>query len=400
MSGIKLKVCGMRDPANMEELGEAGPDFMGLIFYPRSKRYVGDDFDEEAIPKGPMKRVGVFVNEDPEGIVEKVKKYGLNLIQLHGTEPVEHCRLYQQRIPVIKVLSVLDELPHQVIREYEPYVDYFLFDTKTPEYGGSGKKFDWEILREYSSKVPFFLSGGIGPDDIETIRDLDIPHLHAIDVNSGVEVEPGLKDMEKVGELISRLTPSSSLPPKLSGGAAKGRDNVSEVERGHPSESLPVRQAGPLKGRVDTSGSSDFPPEGESPALNSPLEGGKGGVTRRNKIIPYKPYLKEKARELRKHSTTSEVLLWMEIKNRQIKGYQFHRQVPMLDYIVDFYCHELMLAIEIDGDSHEHKAEEDAHRQERLEEYGVCFLRFDDRDVKGNMTFVLEEISQWISEND
>jgi very-short-patch-repair endonuclease len=118
----------------------------------------------------------------------------------------------------------------------------------------------------------------------------------------------------------------------------------------------------------------------------------------RNKIIPYRADLKDKARKLRNESTYSEVLLWLEIKNRQLMGYQFHRQVPMLNYIVDFYCHELMLAIEVDGDCHasdEAKAY-DCERQKRLEEYGVNFLRFDNARMKMDINEVLEEIKAWI----
>ena len=120
----------------------------------------------------------------------------------------------------------------------------------------------------------------------------------------------------------------------------------------------------------------------------------------KNKIIPYRNDLKAKARELRKHSTLSEILLWCEIKNRQLLDYQFHRQVPMLDYIVDFYCHELALVIEVDGESHYHDdaPERDAIRQKRIEQYGVTFLRFDDKDVKQNMSFVLDSIQQWVSD--
>ena len=112
-----------------------------------------------------------------------------------------------------------------------------------------------------------------------------------------------------------------------------------------------------------------------------------------NTILPYRPDLKEKARKLRKESTSSEIFLWMEIKNRQL-GVQFHRQVPLLDYIVDFYCHELKLAIEIDGDSHndEEVAKYDKERQARLEDRGVRFLRFDDLDVKREIPYVLNEI--------
>ena len=119
----------------------------------------------------------------------------------------------------------------------------------------------------------------------------------------------------------------------------------------------------------------------------------------RNKIIPYRTDLKDKARKLRLDSTYGEVMLWLEIKNRQL-GFQFHRQVPMLDYIVDFYCHELMLAIEIDGDSHstDEAKKYDLARQGRLETHGVKFLRFDDDDVRGDINKVVGEIRQWIVE--
>ena len=118
----------------------------------------------------------------------------------------------------------------------------------------------------------------------------------------------------------------------------------------------------------------------------------------KNRIIPYRKDLKEKARDLRKHSTLAEVLLWQEIKGKRIKGYQFHRQVPMLDYIVDFYCHELALAIEVDGDSHYHDdaPKKDATRQQRIESYGVTFLRFEDKDIKQNIGFVLDSLNDWV----
>lgn len=119
----------------------------------------------------------------------------------------------------------------------------------------------------------------------------------------------------------------------------------------------------------------------------------------KNKIVPYRKDLKSKARILRKNSTLSEVLLWCEIKNRQL-GYQFHRQVPMLDYIVDFYCHELLLVIEIDGDSHYHDnaPQRDKIRQKRIEAHGISFLRFDDIDAKKNMGYVLQSIIDWIDD--
>jgi very-short-patch-repair endonuclease len=112
----------------------------------------------------------------------------------------------------------------------------------------------------------------------------------------------------------------------------------------------------------------------------------------KNQIIPYRKDLRAKAKELRNNSTLSEILLWNEIKNRHIDGFQFHRQVPMLDFIVDFYSHELKLVIEIDGDSHNNKVEYDNLRQQKLEAYGIKFLRFDDLEVKRNLRWVLDEI--------
>ena len=116
----------------------------------------------------------------------------------------------------------------------------------------------------------------------------------------------------------------------------------------------------------------------------------------KNRIIPYSRHLKKRARELRKNSTLSKVLLWNEIKNRQLQGFQFHRQVPLLNYIVDFYCHELNLVIEVDGCSHAFKQEYDRRRQLELEAYDLKILRIDDLDVKQNMNYVIEEINIWI----
>ena len=118
----------------------------------------------------------------------------------------------------------------------------------------------------------------------------------------------------------------------------------------------------------------------------------------RRKIIPYPPHLKETARKLRSNSTLSEVLLWNQLKCKKMNGYQFLRQRPLDKYIVDFFCYELMLAIEIDGESHNEKAEEDQIRQKRLESFGVHFLRFTDSDLKKNMDGVLQSIATWIDE--
>jgi len=251
---MKLKVCGMRDYRNIQELGLIGPDFMGFIFYKKSQRFVGNNFDPSnlKLPES-IEKVGVFVNASKDYILDMVNRLSLDFVQLHGGESSHDCQSIKERgIGVIKVLSVDDELPTALIEEFEPHVDYFLFDTKTPTHGGSGLKFDWDILRGYSSPIPYFLSGGIRAEDINEIGRMNLPGLFAIDVNSGVEIKPGLKDLNKV---------------KV----------IADVLKKHPSES-------PLKGRVPT---IHFE--------NSLLEGGKGGVKPRNRIIPYKPYLKKKS---------------------------------------------------------------------------------------------------------
>ncbi|MBA9079178.1 endonuclease domain-containing protein [Rufibacter quisquiliarum] len=117
-----------------------------------------------------------------------------------------------------------------------------------------------------------------------------------------------------------------------------------------------------------------------------------------NRIIPYRQDLKVKARELRNNSTLGKILLWQEIKQKSL-GYEFHRQVPLLDFVVDFFCHELLLAIEVDGDSHDHTFDYDKQRQKALETYGIRLLRFDDKEVKFEMRYVLEEITHFIEEH-
>ncbi|MFC7000012.1 endonuclease domain-containing protein [Rufibacter roseus] len=117
-----------------------------------------------------------------------------------------------------------------------------------------------------------------------------------------------------------------------------------------------------------------------------------------NKIIPYRPDLKERAKELRNNSTLGEILLWNELKGKSL-GVEFHRQVPLFDYIVDFFCHELLLAVEVDGDSHDHKITYDENRQRALQAYGVKFLRFTDKEVKQEMPYVVETLWHWVQEN-
>lgn len=194
-----MKVCGMREPDNIVAVSRLHPDFMGFIFYKASPRYVGDDFEVPASLDPATRRVGVFVNERNEIILEKVRKHKLDFVQLHGEETVEQClALKEKNVGVIKVFSVDDNLDFRITEKYRDAVDYFMFDTKGKYYGGNAARFDWRMLSLYDQRIPFFLSGGIGPDHVQEIKALKNVNLAAIDVNSGVEVSPAVKDLKKI----------------------------------------------------------------------------------------------------------------------------------------------------------------------------------------------------------
>ena len=163
---------------------------MGFIFYPGSKRFVGGKIEDKihlVIPQS-IKKVGVFVAESLENVLEIYSENKLDMVQLHGNEEPEYCaRLKTLGIPVIKAFSVADDFDFEVLKPYLDYCDYFLFDTKGDLPGGTGIKFDWNLLNDYKYDVPFFLSGGIGVDDVERLRNFNHPMLLAIDENSKFE---------------------------------------------------------------------------------------------------------------------------------------------------------------------------------------------------------------------
>ncbi|HBL76584.1 MAG TPA: N-(5'-phosphoribosyl)anthranilate isomerase [Prolixibacteraceae bacterium] len=205
---LKIKVCGMRDPENIAGIASGGPDFMGFIFYPKSKRFTGFDAQTEILNAFPEKiqKVGVFVNETPEQIFATSRVWKLDAIQLHGQETPDNCRQIQYSVlPVFKAFSIDESFDFEILKAYQDYCDYFLFDTKGQFPGGTGQKFNWALLEDYQLDVPFFLSGGIGPDDVESIRNFRHPQLFGIDINSGFEISPGLKDIEKVRKFISEI---------------------------------------------------------------------------------------------------------------------------------------------------------------------------------------------------
>ena len=203
---MKIKVCGMRQQGNIEELVALKPNFIGFIFYEKSPRFVGEELSEEyvkTIPKN-IKKVGVFVNANPGYILDMVKKYDLQYAQLHGNEMPDICRsLRQKGVNIIKAFSIDEKFNFAMLNNYKSFCDLFLFDTKGIMPGGNGVPFDWKLLKKYDNEKPFFISGGIGLDNIEEIIALSKTlSVYGIDVNSVFETEPGVKDISKLKELF------------------------------------------------------------------------------------------------------------------------------------------------------------------------------------------------------
>lgn len=195
----------MKYPDNILEIGSLLPDYMGFIFWDKSARYFDGIIPE--LPKS-IKKVGVFVDASLEEILEKIKIHDLQAIQLHGHESVEFCESVKKNIPklidIIKVFPILDTFDFSILTPYEKVCDFFLFDTKGKLPGGNGTSFDWTVLNQYSSSKPFFLSGGIGIEEFDTIREIlktNLP-IYAIDVNSKFEIEPGLKNVQLCKEAV------------------------------------------------------------------------------------------------------------------------------------------------------------------------------------------------------
>ncbi len=200
---MKLKICGMKYPENIQEVATLQPDYLGFIFYEKSPRYFNGKLPE--LPKSILK-VGVFVNAAMNDILKKIKEHDLQVVQLHGNETPEVCEVLKIiNIEVIKAFSVADNFDFETLAPYESVCDYYLFDTKGESPGGNGTTFNWEILKNYLSKKPFFLSGGIGLKEINKIKQLDLP-IHALDVNSKFETEPGLKNTQLLKELQNELS--------------------------------------------------------------------------------------------------------------------------------------------------------------------------------------------------
>jgi phosphoribosylanthranilate isomerase len=208
---VRLKICGMRDAGNISQVASLEPDYMGFIFYEKSKRFVGE-LDPASLSEMPenIGRVGVFVNHDLKEVVHLAEKFDLNLLQLHGNESAAYVQELKQLlegrdIKLMKAFGIDENFDFTLLNEYETEVDYFLFDTQTPDHGGSGKLFNWELLNGYTLNKPYFLSGGIGLESVEALQTIDDKRLFAIDVNSKFETEPGIKDISKLKEFKRQL---------------------------------------------------------------------------------------------------------------------------------------------------------------------------------------------------
>lgn len=193
----------MKYPENISAVAALQPDYMGFIFYPQSPRYIGEA--ERNLIAENIVKTGVFVNESADVIEEMIEEHQLKAIQLHGNESADFCELFKDKVVVIKSFGMDEQFAFEQLDIYADKVDYFLLDTKTDKYGGSGQSFDWSLLNQYKLNVPFFLSGGLSPENIEEVRSIDHPQFYGVDLNSRFEIEPGLKDIDKLKKAFEVL---------------------------------------------------------------------------------------------------------------------------------------------------------------------------------------------------
>ncbi len=198
---MNIKVCGITQLKQLQQLDGLNIDFAGLIFHKDSPRYMGDKIDKAVLKNSDfdIKKVGVFVNPEMIDVLDAIDEYGLDVVQLHGKESAEMCEDLSGEVEVIKAFNVdnnssIDEM----IVEYDAVCDYYLFDTAGKEPGGNGEKFDWKILTKAKIEKPFFISGGISVDDITALKKFKHPDFLGVDINSRFEKEPGVKDMALV----------------------------------------------------------------------------------------------------------------------------------------------------------------------------------------------------------
>lgn len=203
-----LKVCGINQVDNYSRVRSIGVDWIGINFYAPSKRYIGTT---DLPPKENGGRIGVYVKADIDTILETAQTYQLDYAQLHGDESVEFCKEVSAHLPVIKVFRVGGDVDWTDVAQYEDVCEYFLFDTKTIEWGGSGHHFDWSVLEGYKGHTPFLISGGIGPHDIKRVRGLSHPQFVGVDINSRFEDEPGIKNIDLVRTFAKQLNQKNTI---------------------------------------------------------------------------------------------------------------------------------------------------------------------------------------------
>jgi phosphoribosylanthranilate isomerase len=209
---MRVKVCGMTELDQVNQLDAMGVDFVGFIFYQKSSRYVVRHITGEQLKKARLRlgKVGVFVNATYDEVMKQVDNYGLDMIQLHGDETPRFCEQLANYITVIKVFRLGENDPIDwLIRPYQESCDMFLFDTEGVGYGGTGKKFNWDQLKQARIEKLFFLSGGIEPGDVEKLKvfekDPVARKMFSIDINSKFELSAGVKDLKKVKAMIDGL---------------------------------------------------------------------------------------------------------------------------------------------------------------------------------------------------
>jgi len=200
---LKVKVCGMREPDNITSLSQLDIDYIGFIFYQKSTRFI-DNIPTVSVPPS-IKKTGVFVNESETNVMKKIKE-GLQAVQLHGSEPAAFCHsLKKTGVEVIKAFGIHGNFDWQLLSSYTDEVDYFLFDTSSPQHGGTGKAFDWEILNDYPLTTPYFLSGGLSTENIAQALEIGDARLIGLDLNSKFELKPGLKDIDKLKKVLKSI---------------------------------------------------------------------------------------------------------------------------------------------------------------------------------------------------
>lgn len=207
---MNIKVCGITTLKQLQQLDGLNIDYAGLIFYKASPRYIGDKLDPAALKDSDfdLKKVGVFVNPEMIEVLDAIDKYDLDAVQLHGSESPEMCEDLSTEVEVIKVFNISAETTNidELVAPYDAVCDYYLFDNRSADnVGGTGKKFDWSIVAEAKIEKPFFLSGGIGPDDAQAVKDFKHPDYFGADLNSLFEKEPGVKDMAMVLKFMHSL---------------------------------------------------------------------------------------------------------------------------------------------------------------------------------------------------